>query len=86
MFSNDGYCEAWSDDLKEARRKWRNAVLRVHSLENYIVRVDPEQFDDVLILLEKAEEEARAAAKEYQDKRRTWNLQTMTDLTVSDRH
>lgn len=84
MISFDGYCETWPEDLKEARRKWKNLVLRVQNLENYIVRVDPEQFDDVLILLEKAEEEVRAAAIEYQGKRRTWDLQSMTDLTVSD--
>ena len=68
-----GFCQAWSDELKELSRKHYRAACRVRNLEGAIDRTDPADFDDLMNQLETAQQEVYAAAEDFRRAKAVWD-------------
>ena len=74
--SDFDFCAAWPDDLKEVSRECYRLYCRVRNLEANIERVPPRDFDAVMGDLEQAREKLYVSSLAFQEKKRTWNLQS----------
>lgn len=55
------YCEAWPQELKDAKMAAYRAALRVENSENAVKTAPPQEFDALMDKLEAATEECRKA-------------------------
>lgn len=58
------YCPAWPQERKDAEARLYRAACRLRCLESSLDRTDPEDFDDLMVQIEKAVEEVSAAGQE----------------------
>ena len=55
------WCEAWSTRKKEAEKRVYRARCLIRCLEAKLDRIEPEQFDELMALIEATREELHAA-------------------------
>ena len=55
------WCEAWSQEKKDAELRLYRARCKLQCLEANLTRIDIERFDELMILIEEARMELHAA-------------------------
>lgn len=70
-----GYCEDWTDEMKALSRVIYREEQRIRNLNAYITRVDPDEFDEVMAELERAEDTLRNAMGTFTRCNYLWALE-----------
>lgn len=72
---NVGYCEAWSEDLKELYWTYYRAWQRVRNLTAYVERVDPDEFYTTMTDLEQAQKSLYRIAEAFRKASAAWDAE-----------
>lgn len=56
------WCDTWSPEKKDAEMRLYRARCKLRCLEANLDKISPEQFDELMILIEEARMELHAAA------------------------